>query len=120
MPVFFAVTERAELLKFLLARMPAKSRTAVKSLLAHHLVSVDNEVITQFNHRLTAGETVAVGHPGEAASGPRRALKIVFEDAHLVVIDKRAGLLSIATDAESEKTAYSLLSEYVKKNDSRN
>jgi len=78
MPVLFEVTEPAELLKFLLTRMPDKSRTAVKSLLVHHLVSVDNAVVTQFNHGLTAGETVAVRRPGEARSGLQRGLKIVF------------------------------------------
>jgi len=100
--------------------MPDKSRTAVKSLLVHHLVSVDNAVVTQFNHGLTAGETVAVRRPGEAPSGLQRGLKIFFEDDALIVVEKRAGLLSIATDAEREKTAYSLLSDYVKRADSRN
>ncbi len=47
-------------------------------------------------------------------------MEIVFEDAHLVVIEKRAGLLTMATDLEKEKTAYSFLSEHVKHADSRN
>ena len=119
-PNCFEATEPAELLKFLFARMPDRSRTAVKSLLAHRLITVDGEVITQFNHPLTAGQSVAIGRPGEAAHGTGHGIKIVFEDSHLIVIEKRAGLLSIATDLEREKTAYSLLSEHVKKASSRN
>ncbi|WP_088654142.1 RluA family pseudouridine synthase [Geofilum rhodophaeum] len=40
---------------------------------------------------------------------------IVFEDAHLVVIDKPAGLLTIATEHEKTLTAYHALSMHVKK-----
>src|SRR5438270_852249 len=110
MPACFEVTEPTELLKFLFARMPEKSRTAVKSLLAHGLISVDNQTVTQFDHPLARGQTVVIGRPGEAKQGWNRGLKIVFEDPHVIVIEKQAGLLSIATDTEKEKTAYSLLS----------
>jgi len=40
MATSFEVTEPGELLKFLFARMPEKSRTAVKSLLASECVTV--------------------------------------------------------------------------------
>ncbi|HYR43277.1 MAG TPA: RluA family pseudouridine synthase [Terriglobia bacterium] len=36
-------------------------------------------------------------------------INIVFEDESLVVVDKPAGLLTIATEAEKEKTAYAVL-----------
>jgi len=120
MPNCFEVTEPTELLKFLFASMPEKSRAAVKSLLAHRLVSVDGETISQFNHPLAAGQTVEVRRSGEAGQGTGRGVKIIFEDDHLIVIEKRAGLLSIATETEREKTAYSLLSDHVKRSNSRN
>ncbi|MDB6023155.1 MAG: pseudouridylate synthase [Pedosphaera sp.] len=116
----FEVTEPAELLKFLFAQMPDRSRTAVKSLLAHRQVSVDGEIITQFNHPLASGQTVEIGRAGQAASGPGRGVKIVFENGYLIVIEKPAGLLSMATEIEKEKTAYSLLSEHVKRANPRN
>jgi 23S rRNA pseudouridine1911/1915/1917 synthase len=94
-----------ELLKFLFARMPEKSRAAVKSLLERRQVAVDGETITQFNHQLAVGQTVEIRRAGDA--GPAAgAAKIIFEDAHLIVIEKRAGLLSIATETEREKTAF--------------
>ncbi|MCX6904054.1 MAG: RluA family pseudouridine synthase [Verrucomicrobia bacterium] len=115
MPADFEVTESSGLLQFLLARMPEKSRTSVKSLLNHRLVSVNGEIITQFNHALRSGERVAIRRVGEAETPPSRRLKIVYEDSHLIVVEKRAGLLSMATDRERDMTAYSLLSEHVKK-----
>lgn len=112
------VTGPAELLQFLLAKMPEKSRTSLKSLLTNGLVAVDGETVTQFNHPLDAGQMVELGRGG--ASGETGGVKIVFEDADLIVIEKRAGLLSIATEGEKEKTAYSYLSAHVKKASPRN
>ena len=42
-------------------------------------------------------------------------LKIVYEDAYLIVVEKREGLLSIATNSEKERTAHSILNEYVQR-----
>lgn len=51
---------------------------------------------------------------------PRRrrgpaGLTILHEDAELIVVDKRAGLLTIATASEKRKTAYALLYDHVKR-----
>ena len=120
MPTHFKVTKPSGLLEFLLASMPERSRTAVKSLLEHRLVSVNNEVITHFNHPVVAGQTVAVHRPREVSSTLGRGLRIVHEDAQIIVVEKPAGLLSMAADAERNITAYSLLSEHVRRSDSRN
>ena len=44
-----------------------------------------------------------------------KGLNILYEDKDILVVDKAVGLLSIGTEREKEKTAYSLLNEYVKK-----
>ena len=46
-------------------------------------------------------------------------LTILYEDYDIVVVDKVAGLLTMGTDSEREKTAFFLLSEYVKKGNHR-
>jgi 23S rRNA pseudouridine1911/1915/1917 synthase len=49
---------------------------------------------------------------------PRRlaqGLLLLYEDRDLLVLDKPAGLLSIATGTEREKTAYWILAEYLRK-----
>lgn len=43
-----------------------------------------------------------------------RNMRLVYEDEHLIVIDKNAGLLSMASDNEKYLTAYNILSTYVK------
>ncbi len=48
-----------------------------------------------------------------------RGLSILYEDRDILVVDKPAGLLTIATDAEKERTAYHHLTEYVRKGQAR-
>ncbi|GHV77288.1 hypothetical protein AGMMS49942_21090 [Spirochaetia bacterium] len=44
-----------------------------------------------------------------------QGLVLLYEDRDLLVVDKPAGLLSIAAGAEREKTAYRILAEYLRK-----
>jgi 23S rRNA pseudouridine1911/1915/1917 synthase len=110
-----SVQEADQLLAFLLKNANGRSRTTLKSYLAHRQVFVNGKCITQFNHPLQPGDLVNIGQvPGikELPSLPK--LKIIFEDEHLLVINKESGLLSIATEKEKVMTAYSILSRYVK------
>lgn len=56
-------------------------------------------------------------------SGPKRhrlppGVNILFEDDHILVVEKPAGLLSVATDRRTTGTLYSKLTEYVRKGSS--
>lgn len=44
-----------------------------------------------------------------------KGMTILHEDDDIIVIDKSSGLLSMASDRENEKTAYFLLTDYVRK-----
>src|ERR1035437_5030867 len=114
------VKEASGLLKFLLANLPGKSRTTVKSLLAHRQVAVDNHTITHFDYPLDPGQTVTITHGRIAEEIKYRGLRILFEDPYLIVIEKEAGMLSIATAKEKLLTTYSILSTHVKKEDPMN
>lgn len=117
---YLEVTEPTELMKFLLTEIPGQSRNNLKSLLAHRQISVDDEIVTQYNHPLASGQRVVVHWNIVREESQPQGLTILFEDPHLIVIDKPAGLLSISTAREKEKTAYSILSEHVKKENPKN
>ncbi len=56
--------------------------------------------------------------PNRSRSGVKRlpgGLSILYEDADILVVDKPAGLLTIATDKEKSRTAYFILTDYVRK-----
>jgi 23S rRNA pseudouridine1911/1915/1917 synthase len=111
------VTAAAELLPFLFATWPEVKRTQMKQWLKHQAVVVNGRPVTQFNHPLAPGDVVTL-RTGKFAT-PKvelpAGLKIVYEDPALVVIDKPAGLLSMATPAEPEKTAYALLTQHYRR-----
>jgi 23S rRNA pseudouridine1911/1915/1917 synthase len=114
------VSAPIELMKFLIEKFPEKSRTTIKSLLAHKQVTVDNMVTTKFDHPLSRGQVVYINKKKSEEKPRFRGMRIVYEDASLIVVDKASGLLSMASETEKTRTAYSMLSEYVKKFDPKN
>jgi len=46
-------------------------------------------------------------------------LRMVHEDRHVLVVDKPAGLLTISTNTEKSRTAYFILTDYMRKGSSR-
>lgn len=46
-------------------------------------------------------------------------LTILFEDHDIIIVDKINGLLTVSTDRERDKTAFSLLNNYVRKGNSK-
>lgn len=116
----FTVTENAELMVFLMGQLPGKSRSKIKFMLSGKRVSVDGHPVSQFNHPLKPGQKVELGQPAKPRAQVPREFSIVYEDNDIIIIDKQAGLLSIATQSEKRATAYSLLSDYVKRQNREN
>ena len=61
------------------------------------------------------GGPLPARHPSSRRHGSRADIEIVFEDRDLIVAIKPAGLLTIATDRERQRTAYALLFEHVRR-----
>jgi len=116
----FKVESEEELLKFIILKMPQKSRHDLKTLLRDKHFYVDGEASSQFNHLLKIGQMVEVRWERKPEQLKLRGLNIIFEDEYLIVIEKEAGVLSIATEKQKENTAYSVLSDYLKKQDPSN
>ncbi len=108
-------TEEMELLPFLIKSWPERSRSSIKSLLLHGQVWIGNKPVTKHNAMVKPGDEVVVNKGITSDQKPYDELKIVFEDKSLIVIEKNAGLLSVGTGEEREKTAYNILSAHVKK-----
>jgi 23S rRNA pseudouridine1911/1915/1917 synthase len=113
-------TESVELMTFLLAKMGGMSRTSVKSLLAHRQIAVNTKITTQFNLLLTPGDLVTVNSSRGNIELTHPKLRIIFEDAHLIVVEKKEGLLTVSTGNTEETTAFSILKNHVKKSSPQN
>lgn len=100
------VKAAGNLLAFLFESFPKVPRTRVKKWLHLQCVSVNNEAVTKHSFLLSAGDRVEVT-PGKKVLLPKKSsIKIVYQDDSLIVIEKPAGLLTIATEKIKTKTAY--------------
>jgi 23S rRNA pseudouridine1911/1915/1917 synthase len=111
------VAEPAALLAYLFAAWPEVKRKQVRTWLKLGSVAVNGKVVTQFDHALKPGDKVAIRPRGFAAPETvlPGGLRIRHEDAAILVVEKPAGLLSIATPDETEKTAYVFLTDHVRR-----
>jgi 23S rRNA pseudouridine1911/1915/1917 synthase len=80
---------------FLATRGAAASRAAAQRLIVAGAVTVDGRAVAK-NRRLAAGDVVAVAEAetAPAPSAAEVAFEVVYEDEHLLVIDKPAGVVT--------------------------
>lgn len=109
----YTVDQPTTLLPFLLAAVRGKSRNNVKSLLSRKLVTVDGRPTSQFDTPLAPGQTVTI----LSVPAPRQdalPFPLLYEDEHLIVVNKPAKLLSVSNEKEKTRTAYHMVTDYVK------
>jgi 23S rRNA pseudouridine1911/1915/1917 synthase len=116
----FKVGEAIELMKFLIEQLPQKNRDNIKTLLRDNQVLVDGDPVSQYNFQLRPGSLVSITRNKIAKKKTYRGISIIYEDNDLIVIDKHAGILSVATDSKEKFTAYSILYDHVKRKDPDN
>jgi 23S rRNA pseudouridine1911/1915/1917 synthase len=112
----FSVESRCELLPYLLTLPLGLSRKAAKDLLRFRSVTVKRISAVKHDTQLEPGDivTIASGKQIHPESIERHGLKIVYLDDHIVVVDKRAGLLSMGSQGEKERTAHRILNDHLK------
>lgn len=117
----YEVKEPEELLTFLLKVMSNRSRNSVKSILARGQVTIDDHIETKYNYNLRPGQTVTIlKNKAAIKENVLIGMSILYEDEDVIVINKEAGLLSIATEKEKKQTALHQLMEYVRREDPEN
>ena len=114
----FKVNEDMELLAFLMKAMNGISRNRAKALLVNRLVLVDNVITTHALAKLRPGQVVQLDRSKQKMSFKSNDLGVVYEDPYLLLIDKRAGLLSMSNNTR-QQTVQSVLNRYLEKGGSR-
>ena len=72
-------------------------------------VFVDGERVTEGDHRLAVGQQVELKMAAPRPRDPEREGVLVFDDAHVVVIDKPAGVSSVPYEDRETGTAMDLI-----------
>ncbi len=88
------------------------SRTRVKALIEEGHVTLDGAVVRDANLKVKTGQAILLAVPATVDPVPQGeaiALTIVYEDAHLIVIDKPAGLVVHPAPGHSSGTLVNAL-----------
>ncbi len=117
MPESHIVEHPAELLAFLIASRPEVKRTRIRQWLKYGSIHVNGRSITRSSYPLQTGDVVSIQAKGtvQAARLLPSGIKVLFEDASLIVIEKPENLLSVASAKERSKTAYAFLTDYTRR-----
>jgi len=112
----FRVESRCELLTWLLGSPLKLSRKRAKDLLRFGAVTVQHREHVRHDTRLDPGDLVTVSTAKRTpdAEIELHGLRIVHLDEAIVVVDKPAGLLSMGSAREKERTAHRILNEYLR------
>lgn len=110
------VLEPQPLLPFLLATWPEVKRTKMKQWLKYDSVLVNDAVVTQHDYELSAGDRVSIQPTKAPPPTPDlpEGMRVLYEDADIIVIHKPVNLLTIATETEQDRTAYNAITLYVR------
>lgn len=111
------VNKESGLLDYLIENNVRKSRNAIKSLLTHKQIRVNDKTQTQFDLALKPGDEVGI-YPADLRKNKKelKGLQIIFEDDYLIVVEKESKVLSISTGQQQQQiTVYKMLSDYVLK-----
>lgn len=108
--IVFTAPSDSGLLECVKSELSGYPMGKIKSFLKHRQISVAGVTTTKFDYPVKKGQVITVRQTilSEKA-GPEP--EIIYEDEYLIAINKPAGLLSVATDTEKERTAYRLLKE---------
>ena len=110
-----------ELIEALGEMYPNSKRNTLRKMLTSGRVSVDGEIVHKAKFILKKGkkvivsdrESAAISSPPPSPRKPSR-VKLLFEDEHIVVVNKQAGLLSVSTDKMEPDTLHSRVVDLLK------
>ena len=114
--------EEIDLLEAVQKMLPSSKRNTLRRMLTEGRIRVDGKIIHKARHTVSIGSEVSVTDrsiAAEEAPPPqpkkkRIRIKILYEDEHILVVNKQAGLLSVATDKMEPDTLHSRSLDYLR------
>ncbi len=115
MNILRSPVEATTLLPWLLQSLAPMSRTSIKELLRSGRVHVNETSITRHDHLLQPTDRIRIVR--EVRAIPEVPFPILHDDENFIVIEKPAGLLTVASETEKLLTAYVLLRDWLAERD---
>ena len=107
----YQVEYDAPLLEYLLQTIKGQSRSKIKATLQGRGIKVNGKNVTQFDFPLKKGMKLSISKTKRNDLFKSRYVKLVYEDQHLVVVEKNVGILSMAA-GHSSLNVKSVLDQY--------
>ena len=112
--IVFKVRQASELLPFVMQCLDGISRSKAKAILAGGGVRIDRKNISRHDVVLQPGMIVEISKRKPRAQFRSKFVKIVYEDAQIIVIEKNIGILSMAS-TQGQFCVKTILDEYFHK-----
>lgn len=100
------ISQETPLLDALVELFPESSKNTLRSWIEKGRITVNGRMVKSAKQLVMPGEEISLGKKTQFID---ENIEIFFEDEHIVVINKPAGLLTVATDFQKWNTAHSIL-----------
>lgn len=110
----YTIPKEMTLLEALKTFFPDSSRRTLSQWMEYGRVFIDGTALKKANTPVNAGQELHVGEKEQAVY--YKGINILFQDRHLIVIDKPTSLLSVASEQSKEEHALHFLREHFKTN----
>ena len=110
----WTVKEAGTILEVAASILKDHTPTKLKSMLRHNQFAVNNTPTTRYDAEVNEGDSFSVNFDQSFKVFKNPRVELVYEDEHILVINKGYGVLSMGTDTKKDGTAYSIMREYVK------
>jgi 23S rRNA pseudouridine1911/1915/1917 synthase len=107
------VNKSHTLIEFLAEIYPDSPRTRIKKLLKNGGIRVNSKPVTLHSFQLKPGDIVETGHLSGDPVRTGLPFPVLYEDKHIIIVDKPAGKPTSSTDGSL--SIQDILSEYLKK-----
>lgn len=111
----YKTLKEEKILDYLVNNINDMTKKKAKNLLKYKEINVNQKTITNANYMLKKGDRIAI-----VKNRLKNDFEIIYEDHNIIVVNKKAGLLTISTENEKINTLYHKVSQYVKSKNKNN
>lgn len=112
--IIFKVREEVELMPFLMKALDGISRNKAKAILTGGGLRVNRRIVKQHDMPLKPGDVVEVSKRKPREEFNNKFVSLVYEDAQIIVVEKKPGILSMGTSAKAYSVK-TVLDEYFRR-----
>ena len=111
------VSKESELYDYLRENLN-ESKNTIKGFLTKRMITVNNKVVTKYNHIVKKNDEIIIGNT--KIENVANKIDIIYEDDHIIAVNKPSSILTIATEKEKDRTLYNYVSNYIKEDNRKN